>query len=137
MRTPERHFRHRLRDAIRGFRAVASHGANFRIQLGCAGLTLVGIIVLHPPLTWWALVSFSVAGVLSAELANTALETALDRLHPEWHEAIGLAKDIAAASVLVFAAASVVIACLVLIERWEVLIGDWVWLRAWLSGLGK
>ena len=38
--------------------------------------------------------------VLAAELFNSALEAALDRLHPERHPAIKVAKDCAAAAVL-------------------------------------
>ena len=36
-----------------------------------------------------------------AELANTALETLADHLHPDHHPEIGVAKDVAAGAVLV------------------------------------
>lgn len=39
--------------------------------------------------------------VLAAELFNSALEAALDHLHPERHDAVRIAKDCAAGAVLV------------------------------------
>jgi len=48
--------------------------------------------------------------VVITELQNSALETALDKVHPDRHEAIGRSKDIAAASVLCAAVFSLVCA---------------------------
>jgi undecaprenol kinase len=45
--------------------------------------------------------------VLAAELFNTALEHALDHLHPDLHPAIKVSKDCAAGAVLVFSLSSV------------------------------
>ncbi len=39
--------------------------------------------------------------ILIAELLNTALERAWERLHPEHHELVGASKDIASASVFI------------------------------------
>ena len=47
-----------------------------------------------------------IGAVLAAETFNTALEHALDRLHPEQDPAIGLAKDCAAGAVLVLSLVS-------------------------------
>lgn len=41
------------------------------------------------------------AGVLAAEMFNTALEHLVDHLHPEIHPRIGVVKDCAAAGVLI------------------------------------
>lgn len=38
--------------------------------------------------------------VMVTELQNSAIEVALDKVHPERHEAIGRSKDLAAAAVL-------------------------------------
>ena len=54
-----------------------------------------------------------IALVLAAELINTALEAALDGLHPEHARFVQVAKDCAAAAVLVLSGASVVVfACM-------------------------
>ena len=38
--------------------------------------------------------------IVVAELQNSSIEVALDRVHPERHEEIGLSKDLASASVV-------------------------------------
>ncbi|WP_093795787.1 diacylglycerol kinase family protein [Sporomusa acidovorans] len=48
----------------------------------------------------------TIAGVLTAELFNTALEAVVDRISPEFHPLAKLAKDIAAGAVLIQAIAA-------------------------------
>lgn len=69
------------------------------------GLAVLGVGVFlaatgASPL-WWALIGLAVGLVLVAELANTAVETLADLLHPERHPEIGVAKDVAAGAVLI------------------------------------
>jgi diacylglycerol kinase (ATP) len=54
--------------------------------------------------------------VLAAELFNTALEHALDGLHPQQAEFVRLAKDCAAAAVLVLSLGAVVVFGLMLFD---------------------
>lgn len=62
---------------------------------------VVALIVVRPEPLWWALVVLASAGVLAAELFNTAVEHLADHLHPEVHPSIRVVKDCAAAAVLV------------------------------------
>lgn len=64
-------------------------------------------IVLLPAAFWlgqgWveiALLLASVVWVLVVELLNTAVESAIDRIGPEWHDLSKRAKDIGSAAVL-------------------------------------
>jgi diacylglycerol kinase (ATP) len=64
-------------------------------------------IVLVPLAFWlgrsWvetALLAGSVLIVMTVELLNTAIETAVDRIGPEWHELSKRAKDMGSAAVL-------------------------------------
>ena len=64
-------------------------------------------IVLVPLAFWlgrsWvetALLAGSVLMVMTVELLNTAIETAVDRIGPEWHELSKRAKDMGSAAVL-------------------------------------
>ncbi|MEI8323940.1 MAG: diacylglycerol kinase [Betaproteobacteria bacterium] len=52
--------------------------------------------------TWmeWALLAGSMLLVLIVELLNTALESAIDRIGPEWHDLSKRAKDMGSAAVL-------------------------------------
>lgn len=54
--------------------------------------------------------------ILAAELFNTALEHTLDGLHPAKAEFVRLAKDSAAAAVMVLSFCSVIIFTLMLIK---------------------
>jgi diacylglycerol kinase (ATP) len=52
--------------------------------------------------TWMetALLAASVVLVMVVELLNTAVETAIDRIGPEWHDLSKRAKDMGSAAVL-------------------------------------
>ena len=51
--------------------------------------------------TEWALLIAMITLVLTAELLNTAFESALDAVHPDYHPKARVAKDVAAGAVLV------------------------------------
>ena len=62
---------------------------------------VITLLILRPGPFWWALVMLASAGVLAAEMFNTAVEHLVDHLHPEIHPRIGVVKDCAAAGVLI------------------------------------
>jgi diacylglycerol kinase (ATP) len=76
------------------------HEASFRAEL------LAAVALL--PLSLWlgtnwvetALLAGSVLLVMTVELINTALETAIDRIGPQWHPLSKRAKDLGSAAVL-------------------------------------
>jgi diacylglycerol kinase (ATP) len=64
-------------------------------------------LILIPLALWlgrtWvevALLAGSVIAVMVVELLNTAVETAIDRIGPEWHDLSKRAKDMGSAAVL-------------------------------------
>ena len=73
-------------------------------------LVVLALLVLRPGALWWAAVMLASAGVLAAELFNTALEALADHLHPEQHPRIRIVKDCAAAGVLIAALGAVAVA---------------------------
>ncbi|MFZ2309535.1 MAG: diacylglycerol kinase [Rhodoferax sp.] len=67
----------------------------------------IAALVLVPAAFWlgqtWvetALLAASVVMVMIVELLNTAVETAIDRIGPEWHDLSKRAKDMGSAAVL-------------------------------------
>ncbi|MGL5514017.1 MAG: diacylglycerol kinase family protein [Sporomusa sp.] len=56
-----------------------------------------------------AVLFMMIAGVITAELFNTALEAIVDKISPEFHPLAKAAKDVAAAAVLVQAIAAVAV----------------------------
>lgn len=89
---------------------------SFRQQC-VATLAVVLILVWRrPAMFWWALLLINCGVVLAAELFNTALEHALDLLHPARHPAIQIAKDCAAGAVLLLSITSACVFIAFLVE---------------------
>ncbi len=85
--------------SVQGLRA-AWHESAFRQEA-------IAAVVLVPAAAWlgrnWvevALLAGSVLIVLIVELLNTGIESAIDRVGPEWHELSKRAKDMGSAAVL-------------------------------------
>jgi diacylglycerol kinase (ATP) len=95
--------------AFAGLREAFARELTFRIQLAAAAGAIAVALAVHPALVWIALVAIMIGLVLAAELLNTALEQALDGLHPGQAPFVRIAKDCAAAAVLVLSAVSVVV----------------------------
>jgi len=106
----------RLGFALSGLRAAFRSERSFRSQTLAVCVALATTLWLRPSAVWLALVVAMAALVLAAELVNTALEHALDGLHPEQAVFVGIAKDCAAASVLVLTLAAVAVYLLMLFE---------------------
>jgi diacylglycerol kinase (ATP) len=88
------------RNSLAGVAAAARHEGSFQVELAACVVLL--------PLSLWlvgtgverALLVSSVLIVLCAELVNTALEAAVDRISLEMHPLARRAKDIGSAAVL-------------------------------------
>ena len=91
----------RLGFALKGLGHALRHERSVQIQAAACVLALLALLRLRPSPGWWALVGLASAGVIAAELLNTAIEALADHLHPELHARIQLVKDCAAAAVLV------------------------------------
>ena len=94
-------FHKRLGFAAHGILTAWRNENSFKMQ-SCAALCVLVVLAWRRPVPmWWAFLLISCGTVLAAELFNSSLEAALDRLHPEQHPAIAVAKDCAAGAVLV------------------------------------
>ena len=90
---------HALGHSVAGLRAGWAEKA-FRLE------ALLAIVLV--PLAFWlgrswvetALLVASVVAVLVVELLNTAVESAIDRVGPQWHALSKRAKDLGSAAVL-------------------------------------
>ena len=87
--------------ALQGFRYTLATERNIRVMLGGAAFAVVMGLVLQLDLVSWAIVLLCIGCVLAAELMNTAIETVVALVSPEYHPLAGHAKDIAAAAVYV------------------------------------
>lgn len=94
--------------ALQGLRYALKTERNIRVMLGAGVFAVVMGIVLGIDATSWAVVALCCGAVIMAELMNTAVETVVDLVSPEFHPLAGHAKDIAAAGVWVLSAAAAV-----------------------------
>jgi undecaprenol kinase len=111
-----RPFLERLRFALAGIAYALRAERSFRTHALATAAALAALIWLRPAPVWWALVALTTVVVLAAELFNTALEQLADRLHPEQHPQIRVAKDCGAAAVLVLSMGAVVVAAALLLD---------------------
>lgn len=100
-------FLKRLSFSLQGILSAWRLEASFRFQSLMAMGVVVLLVALRPAPIWWALLLLNCGLVLAGELINTALEQALDHLHPDLHPAIKVAKDCSAGAVLVLSLSAV------------------------------
>jgi diacylglycerol kinase (ATP) len=100
----------RLRFAMAGIAGGlrAEHSLRFQL-LAFLGVVTV-LFIFRPEPIWWGLVALASAGVISAELFNTAIEHLADHLHPEMHPKIRIVKDCAAGAVLIASLGAIAVA---------------------------
>jgi undecaprenol kinase len=106
----------RMSFALTGLAHALRAERSLRTQLGCLLVVVLALLYLRPPAVWWALVSLCAAGVLAAELFNTAIEHLADHVQPELHPQIRIVKDCAAAAVLCAALGAVAVAIALVVE---------------------
>lgn len=92
----------RFPHAFRGILYAATKDFGFRTQLYLGGFIAILIVFSFKSLssTEFLFIALSYVLVLTTELQNSALEAALDRLHPEINDKIKVSKDMAAGAVL-------------------------------------
>ncbi len=107
-------FSRRFSWALQGIWVTWQREASFRTHVVCLGLLIVLVLLVQPSLIWCAFLLSSSSAVLVTELLNTALEEAMDLIHPELHPVVKRIKDGAAGAVLIASGSAVGIFCLFL-----------------------
>lgn len=100
--------------AFKGLKVVVSE-RNFKLHLlsALACITLGYALKVSPG--EWCLLLLCIGGVMALEIMNTAMEKLVDLVSPEWNEVAGKVKDLAAASVLIFSIASLIIGLIIFV----------------------
>lgn len=103
--------------AFRGINSLFAEEVHPRIHLVAAVCVIAfGFIFNIAPWEWCAVI-ICMGGVFMAEAFNTALERLADRVTRERDPLIRVAKDVAAAAVLLFVFASVAVGLIVFIPK--------------------
>jgi undecaprenol kinase len=111
-------FKDSLGFAIQGLIQVVKYERNFRTHIGFAIAVILAGIWSDLRLMEWLIIILCIAGMLSLELLNSALERVVDLASPKTHELAKQAKDMSAGAVLVFACASAIIGILIFLPKW-------------------
>ena len=101
-------------NAVQGLRDTLSRERNFRIHIAMGILAVAACVVLRVEVYLFVWTLFAVFGVLAAELFNSSVEALTDLVCGEKkHPLAKIAKDAAAAAVLVTAVQAVAVAFVV------------------------
>ena len=103
--------------AFSGIKTAIKNEPNFKFQLIVAFLTLALGYYLQLSTTEFAILILVICIVLVLELINTALEALIDISSPNIQPKAKIAKDVAAASVLVAALTSILIGVLLFLPK--------------------
>jgi diacylglycerol kinase len=103
----------KLRCALSGLADAIRRERSMRIHLAVTFYVALAGLVTRVTRVEWAVLTLCVAGVISLEAVNTALERLCDRVSPGRDALIGKVKDLAAGAVLCAAVASVIVGGLI------------------------
>lgn len=93
----------RFSHPFRGLKYALLHDKAIQIEFvlfGIIGLPVANALFGPFSAREWLLLVFCWFFIVVTELQNSAIEVALDKLHPERHEAIGRSKDMASGAVV-------------------------------------
>lgn len=110
----------RLKSFVYAFRGIGKAVAtqpNMRIHVMVAVVVTVAGFVFDLTVLEWGLCLLCFGLVMGAELFNSALESVVDLVSPDYNKLAGDAKDMAAGAVLVCAIISVCIGLLVFLPK--------------------
>ena len=112
-----RNFKQSFGHAVDGIVNTVKNERNFRIQIVVGILAIIACIIFRVEAWQFALVAFAIFFVLAMELMNTAIEALTDlsckgKIHP----LAKIAKDAAAAAVLLASGFAVVVAVIVAVS---------------------
>ena len=96
---------------------------NLKIQLCFAIAAVILGLVFGVSFAEWACIIVCIGVVCGLECVNTAIESVVDLVSPEWNELAKRAKDCAAGAVYLCSIASVIVACVIYIPHFLSLIG--------------
>lgn len=96
--------------AFRGIMSLIKNENNFRIHLLAVIVVIISGFLIGFSEGEWLAVILTMGGVLALEAVNTAIETIIDLVSPEYHILAKKAKDVAAGAVLLFVFAALGVA---------------------------
>ena len=123
--SPERSWIHKFADAFRGVKAGVRGQSSFFVHFFIAALVVAAGAVLRVILIEWCLLLLCIAGVLTAEMFNSALESMAKAITGESDPHLGNSLDIGSAAVLLASVGAAVVGTIIFANRVGILLGWW------------
>jgi diacylglycerol kinase len=117
MSTPERSWANKFRDAFRGVKAGVRGQSSFFAHFFIAAVVVAAGVVLGVTAVEWCLLALCIAGVITAEMFNSALESMAKAITGEDNPHLGNSLDIAGAAVLTASIGAAVVGSIIFIPR--------------------
>lgn len=95
--------------AWEGTKYAFSTQPNFKVHAVIGALTIISGVVFRVSQTEWLFLILAITLVITAEMANTAIESMTDLIEEKHHKHAKIAKDVSAGMVLLTAIAAVII----------------------------
>lgn len=112
-----RTWREKFRDAFRGIGCGMRGQLSFRVHVFVAIVVIVAAGVLHAELWEWCVLLLCIAGVLTAEMFNSALEHTAKAVKKDHEPHLADALDTGSAAVLFASIGAAVVGAIVFIHR--------------------
>ena len=106
-----------------GLKYAFKYEQNILVHTLATILVIIAGIFLKISLTEWLVLALIIGLVIATELINTSIEATIDLITKDVHPLAKIAKDTAAAAVLVFGLTAIVIGCIIFLPKILVLIG--------------
>ena len=109
----KQNFSNTFKNARKGMRLSIKSERNIRVHLFTAVLVLITAYCLNFSIVKFCILLLTIAGVISAEMFDSAIEFSLDAIfHNRYCRMVGMAKDIAAGAVMLVTISAVMIGVL-------------------------
>lgn len=106
-----------MKYSFKGGMELLRSEASIQVQFGVAIIVTFAGFYFNISRMEWVAQLLCIGMVMTAEGLNTAIEAVADFIHPDYHEKIGIIKDIAAGAVGIAAFIAMVIACVIYIPK--------------------
>jgi diacylglycerol kinase len=121
----ERSWFRKFRDAFRGVKEGVRGQSSFFVHFAVAAAVIVAGLVLRVDRYEWCLLMLCIAGVMTAELFNSALESMARAITHELDPHLGNALDIGSAAVLVASIGASIVGAIIFGHRLGAALGWW------------
>ena len=106
-----------FKHAFNGLRVAFFTQPNFRVHTLAATTVIIAGLYFHLSLFEWFILVLTIGLVIVAELINTAIEAVVDLHTNQYNHFAKIAKDVAAAAVLMTAITSLILGLLIFLPK--------------------